>query len=403
MNIGGVPAIINLLETISKATVEEIIVVTGHNSELLIDEIDKFKAQRPDSSRIKTVYNENYNEGMFTSIQCGLKEALSSTGTDSSPGAVLLFPVDSPLISFDSIQTIIDAWTSIPDRLYVPCYRGKKGHPLLIPSIYYDEILRHDGSGGLKAITQKYSEKMTLIDTKDESVVIDMDTLDDYHYTIKHRENTRQESVKSITEKRNAKIILVRHGSTEQQKDKIFLGQSDVPLSEIGKEDALKAAIKLSKMQLESPRIWSSTLSRASETATIIADNISFCKAVGTDDKIICNYLESLKEINLGSWDGKQISEIKRRFPEEYKKRGEDILRYKQGNDFENFYDLRYRVIRAFLEILDETPNNQAIIIVSHAGPIRMIIAEHNEISLEEALKMPIPKATPLQIDGQLW
>ena len=389
------PAVTNLLSTILGTSVEKVIVVTGHNSEKMVDELEAFKSSQHNSEKIITVYNSNYKEGMFTSIKCGLENALSFRA-DTVPDAVLLFPVDSPLVSVDSIQKLIEVHSTHPNRFYAPCYRGKKGHPLLIPKAFYDEILNHDGEGGLKVITQRHDDKMVLVETEDEGVVIDMDTKDDYQYAINRRKQSNLNSIKNTAKKRKGKIILLRHGSTEQNREKIFLGQSDIPLSEDGKEEAHKAAIILSKMQMHNPIIWSSTLSRARETAIIISENT-------TKGIIACTYLDGFQEINLGSWDGKYISEIKTRFPEEYRKRGRDILRYKQGNSSENFYDLRYRVIRTLEEVLSKSDENQDIIIVSHAGPIRTIIAECNDISLEEAIKISIPKAIPLQIDGQLW
>lgn len=84
-------------------------------------------------------------------------------------------------------------------------------------------------------------------------------------------------------------FYLVRHGQPQQHKDKIFLGQTDVPLSETGRKQAEEAKAKLPG---NIHRIYSSDLKRARETAQIICSEVTEAKG--------------FREMNLGSW-GRQI------------------------------------------------------------------------------------------------
>ena len=60
-----------------------------------------------------------------------------------------------------------------------------------------------------------------------------------------------------------AKVILVRHGETDWNKNARFQGQTDVPLSETGKEQAEKVGQRLAGEKISA--IYSSDLSRAFE------------------------------------------------------------------------------------------------------------------------------------------
>jgi probable phosphoglycerate mutase len=100
--------------------------------------------------------------------------------------------------------------------------------------------------------------------------------------------------------------------------------------------------------------------------------------------------------MHLGEWDGRFIREIQESFPEEYERRGRDILRYKRGTEAENHYDLQYRVMKALRRILESERKREAqdIVIVAHAGVIRVIIANLRGIPLEEAIKTDIPRGS---------
>ncbi|EPS74056.1 phosphoglycerate mutase, partial [Genlisea aurea] len=67
-----------------------------------------------------------------------------------------------------------------------------------------------------------------------------------------------------------AEIVLIRHGETDWNKDRIFQGQLDVELNHVGRQQALAVAERLS-MEPKISAVYSSDLRRASETAEIIA------------------------------------------------------------------------------------------------------------------------------------
>jgi broad specificity phosphatase PhoE len=101
-------------------------------------------------------------------------------------------------------------------------------------------------------------------------------------------------------------ILLVRHGETDWNREKIFRGVYDVPLNDNGRHQAQLAAKALSSYKIDAG--YTSPLSRAAETASTVL--------VAHD--IQAQPDEGLLDINYGDWTGKPDSEVAKRWPVEH-------------------------------------------------------------------------------------
>lgn len=346
LSLGDELVIERVLKVSKSVRIKDIVVVTGYKKEALVPIIRRQGARE--------AFNPDFEKGMFTSIQAG------AAAMPSDLDGFFIMPVDCPLMTGAVLEGLIGQFEE--DRFCVPCYRGKKGHPLLVPITYREEIICHDGTNGLKAITDRDPEKMKRIEVDDEGVVMDMDTPQAYEEIKAYlSRGCRSESLTALAAGR--RFFLIRHGQIRQHKEKIFLGQTDVPLSGEGRQQAAAAAEKLASIPLQTDRIYASDLLRASESAQIIAQHIG-------EKKLIME--PGLREMNLGPWDGKFISQIKQEYPEEYQRRGRDLMTYKMGNGSENFFDLQYRVVKTLIKILKEDQNRD-LILVAHSGVLRAV------------------------------
>ncbi len=99
-------------------------------------------------------------------------------------------------------------------------------------------------------------------------------------------------------------FLLIRHGQTAWNKERRFLGCTDVPLDEEGHHQAKLAATTLADLPLQA--IHTSPLSRASQTAAAICKN--------RDHKL--QFVNGLQELNQGELEGQPGAEVVERYPD---------------------------------------------------------------------------------------
>ncbi|WZL73878.1 alpha-ribazole phosphatase [Clostridiaceae bacterium 35-E11] len=170
------------------------------------------------------------------------------------------------------------------------------------------------------------------------------------------------------------KIYLLRHGQPKLESDKkYYMGRLDLDLSNQGIEQAAGLARKFKEMPLGN--IFCSNMKRTEKTAQVI----------GKYHDIKPQKIKDLCEINLGDWEGRTFEEVRQRYPEEFKKRGEDIINYCTPNG-ESFFDVNKRVMKAFYDILSNTDKN--LLIVGHAGVNKLILCNIRNIPIEDMFKI---------------
>ena len=105
------------------------------------------------------------------------------------------------------------------------------------------------------------------------------------------------------------RLVLVRHGLSSFNEKGLVQGRTDDSyLTDKGYEQALKSGEALSGINFD--KIYSSPLVRAAETAKTMQKNLK------GENNII--YDKNLLEVDLGSWSGLTINEIKNKYPEDY-------------------------------------------------------------------------------------
>ena len=160
---------------------------------------------------------------------------------------------------------------------------------------------------------------------------------------------------------REKKILMLRHGELLSQSDeKRFIGQTDLPLSDMGRRQAQSWTKWLCGVPIE--RIISSDLSRCLETARIIS----------ADRPITVEPLAGLREINLGSWEGMTFRRVRDHWPDDFRRRGTELARFRPPGGGESFLDLQRRVVPVFEKAVDQAGGN--LLMVAHAGVNRLIL-----------------------------
>lgn len=134
---------------------------------------------------ITIVYNPDYEKGMFSSIQAGIRRL----GPECQ--AFFINPVDIPLVRPATIKRLMTASGKNPDKIVYPVFEGKRGHPPLIPSALAPAILGWKKGGGLKAVL-KSKERLALeVPVPDSFILFDIDTPEDYAELREHFKRLR--------------------------------------------------------------------------------------------------------------------------------------------------------------------------------------------------------------------
>ncbi len=155
------------------------------------------------------------------------------------------------------------------------------------------------------------------------------------------------------------KLILIRHCTPKTPKGDIFLGQVDVPLSAAGVKEAKHLKAWLDKEKIGA--CFTSTLLRARTTAEIITEGHKV-KTIPCDE---------LKECSFGVIEGLTYQEIEKRYPKVAKGLADGTLATFPGG--ENLKQLNERV-KLFLKRLDVLKPGDTALIVTHGGPLRLLV-----------------------------
>ncbi|WP_288262008.1 histidine phosphatase family protein [uncultured Prochlorococcus sp.] len=167
------------------------------------------------------------------------------------------------------------------------------------------------------------------------------------------------------------RLVLVRHGLSSFNAKGLIQGRTDDSLlTDEGYEQAFKAGEALSKISFD--KIYSSPLVRAAETAKTIR------KSFNKEQEIVFD--KNLLEVDLSSWSGLKIDEIKNKFPEIYpiwKNNPENLILKRTNNKsykpIQELFDQAKTFIEEILKIyLDKDDVN--LLIVGHNAILRCLI-----------------------------
>jgi broad specificity phosphatase PhoE len=189
-------------------------------------------------------------------------------------------------------------------------------------------------------------------------------------------------------------LFIFRHGETDWNREQRFQGHEDVPLNDVGREQARALIAPLRRMQLDA--MLSSDLSRAKETGEIVA------RALGVPVFVDAG----LREAHLGGAQGLTREEIERKLGSHAVERWKSP--FVTDADFgypggETGRQVMERALAAMVKFFNEKEYHR-IGVATHGGVIRRVM---RHILGESSDPVPIPNGIvyPVQYDpaNHLW
>jgi probable phosphoglycerate mutase len=171
-----------------------------------------------------------------------------------------------------------------------------------------------------------------------------------------------------------ARLFLVRHGQVASNRDLRYVGSRDEELTDLGRDQAAALAGLLGALPIDA--VLSSPLRRARDTAGAIAASIGLPLRVD----------ERLREQSFGAWEGLSRDEVKARSPVD----AELLSTWERSADVappggESLHSVQRRVL-ALVEGLGALPGPTGmpwVVLVSHVGPIKALLAAALDVSLD--------------------
>ena len=150
-------------------------------------------------------------------------------------------------------------------------------------------------------------------------------------------------------------FTVIRHGETIANRNSVIQGQSDVPLSPVGEEQARRLGRRWRGKHFDA--VYSSDLSRAIRTARLVYPAL---EPTTTPE---------LREMDLGAWVGHTIAEVAERFPDEWRSfRSGDIDCRVTGGETRRELNAR---IEKFFRAAAKRHAGQEVLVVTHGGALR--------------------------------
>ncbi|MDO6447916.1 histidine phosphatase family protein [Oceanobacillus profundus] len=154
-------------------------------------------------------------------------------------------------------------------------------------------------------------------------------------------------------------LFLVRHGETEWNLHKRLQGQQDIPLSEVGVNQARELGLHFQNQHIVFEHVYTSDLLRAHQTAQLITKGMSISKFT---------IEPNLRERFYGELEGEYIDDIVKLMPDYDKNFG-----VKMQYGIESLEDMQKRMVSILTSIAKVTEGSPTLI-VSHGGSINALL-----------------------------
>ena len=163
--IQGIPLIKLSVKNILASSIDELIVVLGHQKEIVEKLIDK-------NEKIKFVFNKDFESGMASSIKMGLNNLSEKTE------AFFICLGDMPMINQDVYNQLIRSRNN--KEIIVPTYKGQQGNPILFSESMKSIIISIEGDIGAKKILEQNKDKILKVKIDDINITKDFNTKDNF-------------------------------------------------------------------------------------------------------------------------------------------------------------------------------------------------------------------------------
>ena len=189
-----------------------------------------------------------------------------------------------------------------------------------------------------------------------------------------------------------AKLVLIRHGQSQWNLENRFTGWVDVPLTEAGRAEAHRAGKALRSLGILFDLAFTSVLSRAIETLSIVQSELGQENLPVLKDP-------ALNERHYGDLQGLNKDETRKKFGDAQVKlwrRSYDVA----PPNGESLKDTAARTLPYFeSRILPEVRAGKNVLVAAHGNSLRSIVMLLDKLTKEQVLSLEIATGVPILYD----
>lgn len=164
---GSATVLAQVIRVLREGGAEDILVVTGGARQ----EVEEICSRE----RVTTVHNEEYaSNEMLGSLQTGLR----SLSADSEAALVTLG--DQPQTEAATIHRLLEQYEKDRPELLVPSYQLHRGHPWVLGSRHWAEVLAMSAPDSLREFLNRHTDDIRYVEVDSPTILQDLDTPEDY-------------------------------------------------------------------------------------------------------------------------------------------------------------------------------------------------------------------------------
>lgn len=127
---------------------------------------------------IETIYNENADLGQSESMKLGIRLA-------GETEAYMFIVGDQPFLTEQLINKLVEGYKEGELPIVIPYFYGERSMPMIISSLYKNELLNVVGDKGGRDLVRNNPHKVKRVNIKDKRVLMDLDIPEDFKNILK--------------------------------------------------------------------------------------------------------------------------------------------------------------------------------------------------------------------------
>ena len=166
LRLGDATFLARVLEELDASSCLPIVVVAGVHEAAV-------RAAMPARSVAGVVVNEEPGRGQLSSLKVGIRHLLATA--PSVTGAVVAL-VDHPMLARETVARLIGAAGAGRHAIVVPIHDGRRGHPIVLMRVVWDEILATPDDESARVVVARDPSRVLELPVADPGILVDVDT-----------------------------------------------------------------------------------------------------------------------------------------------------------------------------------------------------------------------------------